>query len=425
MRCAAHILNLAVKDGLKDVDDSIMRVRAAVKYVRSSPARLQKFQSCAKEENIDSKSLVCLDVEMRWNSTYSMLKSALVFKKAFRNMKTKYLPYTKELRKVGGSPDDEDWDKVASFLPFLEIFYDTTLSFSGSRYVTGNTFVEQIYDIGYTINHYVDDLQLSDGLRSMARQMKLKFDKYWANVNHLNVLMIISLVLDPRHKLRYAEWIILRSYDPTNAFVLCQRIKDVLKKLFDFYAATHLSSTQKTSCTGNPNSSSRGQTQGGEGEVRKLKGTNLRKDYVNEIESIDTSETMTELDIYLGDNCARESDDFDILVWWSMQTNNYPILMRLARDVLAIPVSTVASESAFSTGGRVLASFRTSLTPRLVEALICTQDWVRASHDPIIIEENLLSLENMEEEMQDLTLEQPTIVIDETNEVLDTTHELS
>ncbi|KAK8556632.1 hypothetical protein V6N12_003029 [Hibiscus sabdariffa] len=142
--------------------------------------------------------------------------------------------------------------------------------------------------------------------------MKLKFDEYWANVNNLNVLVFISLILDPRHKLRYVEWIIRRSYDPTNAFVLCQRIKDVLKKLFDFYASTHPSSTQKASCTGNPNSS--GQTQG---------------------------------------------------------------------------------------------------------------DWIRASHDPIIIEENLLSLENMEEEMQDLTSEQPTIVIDETNEVLDTTHELS
>ncbi|KAL4353039.1 hypothetical protein GQ457_06G008360 [Hibiscus cannabinus] len=352
-----------------------------------------------------------------------MLKSALVFKKAFRNMKTKHLPYTNELRKVGGAHDDEDWDKVTSFLSFLEIFYDTTLSFSGSRYMTGNTFVEQIYDIVYTINHYVDDLQLIDGLRSMARQMKLKFDKYWANVNNLNVLMFISLVLDPRHKLRYVEWIIRRSYDPTNAFVLCQQIKDVLKKLFDFYASTHPSSAQKTSCTENPDS--RGQTQGGEGEVRKVKGTNLRKDYVTEIEYIDTFETMTELDRYLGDNCAQESAEFDILVWWSKQTNNYLILMRISRDVLAIPVSNVASESAFRTGGRVLDSFRTSLTPRLVEALICTQDWVCAPHDPIIIEENLLSLENMDVDMQDLTLEKLTILIDETNEVLDSTHELS
>ncbi|KAK9035076.1 hypothetical protein V6N11_077127 [Hibiscus sabdariffa] len=200
--------------------------------------------------NLDKKQTI-LDFESKTKCN----ADGTIETKAFRNMKTKYLPYTKELRKVGGAPDDEDWDKVASFLPFLEMFYETTLSFSGSRYVTGNTFVEQIYDIGYTINHYVDDLQLNDGLRSMARQMKLKFDKYWANVNNLNVLMFISLVLDPRHKLRYVEWIVRRSYDPTNSSVLCLRIKDVLTRLFDFYASMHPSSTQKTSCSGNPNSS--------------------------------------------------------------------------------------------------------------------------------------------------------------------------
>ncbi|KAK8984818.1 hypothetical protein V6N11_020131 [Hibiscus sabdariffa] len=42
---------------------------------------------------------------------------------------------------------------------------------------------------------------------------------------------------------------------------------------------------------------------------------------------------------------------------------------------------------------------------------------IHASHDPIIVEESLLALENMEEEMQDLTLEQPTIIINETSEV--------
>ncbi|KAK8534071.1 hypothetical protein V6N12_047468 [Hibiscus sabdariffa] len=105
-----------------------------------------------------------------------MLKSALVFRNAFKILKTKYLPYTKELQKVGGALDDEDWDKIASFLPFRQIFYDSTLSFFGSRYVTGNTFVEEIYDIGYRINRSIDDL--NDGVKSMARQMKMKFDKY-------------------------------------------------------------------------------------------------------------------------------------------------------------------------------------------------------------------------------------------------------
>ena len=73
----------------------------------------------------------------------------------------------------------------------------------------------------------------------------------------------------------------------------------------------------------------------------------------------------------------RITKKFDILKWWKGQSSRFPILSKLARDVLAIPISTVASESAFSTGGRVLDDFRTSLTPFMVEALVCTQDWLR------------------------------------------------
>jgi len=36
VRCCAHILNLIVFEGLKEVDESIMKVRSAVKYVKSS-----------------------------------------------------------------------------------------------------------------------------------------------------------------------------------------------------------------------------------------------------------------------------------------------------------------------------------------------------------------------------------------------------
>jgi len=39
-----------------------------------------------------------------------------------------------------------------------------------------------------------------------------------------------------------------------------------------------------------------------------------------------------------------------------------------------MPVSTVASESAFSTGGRMHDPFRSSLSHEKVETFICTQD---------------------------------------------------
>lgn len=59
---------------------------------------------------------------------------------------------------------------------------------------------------------------------------------------------------------------------------------------------------------------------------------------------------------------------------------------------MAIQITTVASESAFSTGGRVLEPYRTNLSYAVVEALICTQDWVRKSKKNIIDDiDNLLN----------------------------------
>jgi hypothetical protein len=38
--------------------------------------------------------------------------------------------------------------------------------------------------------------------------------------------------------------------------------------------------------------------------------------------------------------------------------SRYQVLSKMARDVLAVPISTVASESVFSTGGRILDPFK-------------------------------------------------------------------
>ncbi|XP_073133546.1 zinc finger BED domain-containing protein RICESLEEPER 1-like [Henckelia pumila] len=86
VRCCAHIVNLIVKEGLEEKNEVIMRIRNAVKYVRSSPAMLKTFKRCVEKEKIDCKSLVCLDVETWWNSTYMMLEDAEKFEKAFARL---------------------------------------------------------------------------------------------------------------------------------------------------------------------------------------------------------------------------------------------------------------------------------------------------------------------------------------------------
>ena len=63
---------------------------------------------------------------------------------------------------------------------------------------------------------------------------------------------------------------------------------------------------------------------------------------------------------------------------------NLPILSTLAHVVLSMQVSTIASESAFSSSGRVVDAFRSRLKPEIIEALVCTKDWKIALEQGLI-----------------------------------------
>ncbi|BAT90998.1 hypothetical protein VIGAN_11136500 [Vigna angularis var. angularis] len=71
----------------------------------------------------------------------------------------------------------------------------------------------------------------------------------------------------------------------------------------------------------------------------------------------------------------------------------------MAREVLAIPISTVASECAFSTGGRVVSPYRSCLTPKIVEVLVCTQDWLKGTPFSILFDEDPKELDKFEQEI--------------------------
>ena len=51
------------------------------------------------------------------------------------------------------------------------------------------------------------------------------------------------------------------------------------------------------------------------------------------------------------------------------------MLSIIARDVLTMPVSTVASEAAFSVGGRMVSKERCNLSPEGIEVVVCLKDW--------------------------------------------------
>ena len=67
---------------------------------------------------------------------------------------------------------------------------------------------------------------------------------------------------------------------------------------------------------------------------------------------------------------------YDILDWWKLNASKYLILFKMATDILATPISTVTSESAFNTSERIFDAFRSSLSHKTVEALVYSQNWL-------------------------------------------------
>jgi hypothetical protein len=94
----------------------------------------------------------------------------------------------------------------------------------------------------------------------------------------------------------------------------------------------------------------------------------------------------SELDRYLEvELVPLATKKIQVLDWWKVGRTRYPTLRKIAMDIYAIPVTIVASESAFSTSGRVLSEYRSRLTRKILEALMCSQDWSRNKYKGIYV----------------------------------------
>ncbi|KAL5578947.1 hypothetical protein UlMin_011389 [Ulmus minor] len=66
MRCAAHILNLIVKEGLENLFGSgVERIRESIAFWTATPKRLEKFEESIRHLNIPYSKVLSLDIKTR------------------------------------------------------------------------------------------------------------------------------------------------------------------------------------------------------------------------------------------------------------------------------------------------------------------------------------------------------------------------
>ncbi|XP_013673703.1 zinc finger BED domain-containing protein RICESLEEPER 2-like [Brassica napus] len=291
---------------------------------------------------------------------------------------------TVEGMKRVGPPNSEDWDKVESLVKILVIFYNSTLVVSASNSPSSYKCYTEIV----TIERNLITLGTStyEKLRTKTLVMRVKFNKYWDGLKDINMLLIFSSVFDLRNKKKFAGLCFEKLYgkDSSQSKVLNDSVIDVMERLFDEYNGFGASNTAPifgSSFQSQSQSQSGQESQDGvvadsfENEYGYERMDSVYKEMVNKLGFQDPS---TELELYLKEKVENPKPNplgilFDVLVWWRINSTKYMILAAMAKDVLAMQVSSVASEYAFSTSNRILDPSRNCLTHYMIELLMCTR----------------------------------------------------
>ncbi|XP_042958052.1 uncharacterized protein LOC122293563 [Carya illinoinensis] len=307
--------------------------------MRAFPQRLGKFKVIAEQLEIPCSAMLCLDVPTRWNSTYMMLAVAQKYERAFLRMEVedgglRYALIGSTGRRRGlGAPDAVDWDCVKSFVDFLKLFYDTTMRISGCKYCTANLYLDELSRIH---DHLQQNYANSEGLLfATAMRMKSKYEKYWRDIVKINRLLLVAAILDSRYKLEIIQFLFIDILGEEKAEEFIKELRKDIDNLYGHYN----SNSHPTPVSGSRSSSH------------------------------PTSSTSS------GDYTASAATLSSPLVQRYHQRRASRNIMQ-SRDLLVISITTVASESAFSTGGHVMDAYRSSLSASTVEALICTLNWL-------------------------------------------------
>ncbi|KAJ9536380.1 hypothetical protein OSB04_un000440, partial [Centaurea solstitialis] len=353
VRCMAHILNLVVKDGLKEHNYHIDCMQKAIRYIRHSTQRIALFKKCMKIRKCESNRFLCGDCPTRWNSTYEMLKIAVELRDIFFAFEVEDASYFRDLDRV---PEHSDFGVCKKWSNFLR-----------------NSRLKPKLEI-LDVDKHLRVWEAEPEFCLMVRSMREKYNKYWGRFDKLNDFMYFAVMLDPTmkssfigHAFRKMIAYNITKENPMEKEVfetkVASMVQEVEKRLDALFRA------YKERFDNFP-----GSQEASNGEDLTC---DVGNDFLGEFLHVEESNSIaneTELKRYLNEPKIAYTSGFDILRWWKQNGIRFPIVSRMAKGTLYFS----------NTSGRVLDPYRSNLSPPIVEALICTQDWVRKSRKPII-----------------------------------------
>ncbi|KAK9742550.1 hypothetical protein RND81_03G181100 [Saponaria officinalis] len=362
VRCCAHIINLSAQEGISDISPLLIPIRTVVKWTRNNHGIRRKYIAMCNSANL-RKKIFCLDTPTRWNSTHKFLKDALMYKDIITKL------YNDAHSTVPGAVLIEPfiWDLASNVVELLQAYKNATDVFS---YVyEPNVHLVIIQCVGIVLG--MVQCQSNDILwEPVVKKMKDKWLNYFFEFPKIYG---IACLLDPGVKSSGLKNILEFYYKNLNISNDVFDVQDYVDQcvstlygLYEIYAKDNGVGGESSSSMPPPKSR----------RFDNKLASIIFKRSTNVTSSTNATHAIQE---YLSCHYETDMDDFNILNWWKDHSAQFPILSKIARDVLVVPASTVASESAFSAGRRVLDEKRSSLHPNSVKMCVCKKDWDQAN----------------------------------------------
>ena len=390
-RCCGHIFHLIASCCLEMTDEFCHDLRKNVQILKRSPKQRAQFQGILEsldnyEENYKGRALPQMDVCTRWNSTSEMMSTSDPFK----------VPFALWFERGGKCREikEAQWRNGALINTILEPLKSATLVLSASKTVTIHLVFPILIDMKCHIDFAYSELSGNGDERAAGAvgDMRAKFNKYFGN---MPLIYIFACVLDPSMKLKYLEHVFHEEGQIEEIEANRENFMRVCVEFHRFYKQQK--DTAGGADTGGGSAGVRGSAGGGSAgggagtlgraTFEKTATSSSKANFLASSQKAAAEaptwgpmtiqeEVRRYLDEPLSDvDCGPDTDG--ILKWWKERATTFPILSRIAKDILSVPATSVPAENTFSRSGRVVSPSRCRLAPETIEALMVWGDWLK------------------------------------------------
>lgn len=374
-KCFLHIFNLGVQDILhlvnknsrfldqdencesddEESDDEndnlfyvmIVKVRSIFKKLRGIETLRNTLKSFCDATNIKFIKPV-LDVRTRWNSTFEMLNVFFKLLPALRLLwdncpvVNSYKLHNDQLSTL------KTVFELLRYFQYLTKILSSDKDVSLPTAVVGlNTLLDKLEETMSQLNNKPDVTPEDDIIISSLVKGRDKLIKHYKKCNWV---YCVALLLDPRFKLEgfdSTEW----GRDLKN--MAEKKFKDIFR--YEYYNKHIIESVEDT-----------------------LQNS-IEEDFV-EFKNVYAPKSNVSWESELKKYFAspRASFESNILEWWSNHEKDYPIISKMARDILGITASTIYIERFFSAGPLIMTNRRNKLKNETLNALMCIYSWQKS-----------------------------------------------